>query len=111
MDTCPVCKQTYEQYTPRYCNVVCRACLDTYLPGMTEPDGWKVIEFGNTGFGGGFMSVVDGIRTQPDIHKCYINKVPCDASEARFGGIVYTGSNVEKKTPTKSQDLDNNLPH
>jgi hypothetical protein len=74
---------------------------------MTEVDGDKEIQFGNQDWSGGFMSVVDGVRTNPDIHRCYINNVECFASEARFGCIVYSGCKVKNIIST----CDDNMPH
>ena len=88
MDTCPVCKVTYPQYTARYHNVVCEDCLARY-PCMTDDN--KEIKFGNKDYYGGFLSVIGGKVTPKPIHYCYIKGVKIYADEARFGGIVYSG--------------------
>ena len=64
---------------------ICDRCLDAHPP-MTH-DG-RVISFRCTSHtGAGFESVVDGKRTCPPMHYCYVNDVKCYASEAYMGGI------------------------
>jgi hypothetical protein len=47
------------------------------------------MDFANTsGWGGGFASYVNGVRTPSPVHQCYLDGVPCWATERKMGGIV-----------------------
>tara|TARA_A200000113_G_scaffold126315_1_gene113677 strand:- start:163 stop:369 length:207 start_codon:yes stop_codon:yes gene_type:complete len=47
------------------------------------------MDFGCTTFwGSGFVSYINGVKTDLPVHVCYLNGVPCYASERRMGGIT-----------------------
>ena len=47
------------------------------------------MNFGNTSWlGHGFESYISGVKTETPVHQCYLNGVPCWASERYMGGIT-----------------------
>jgi hypothetical protein len=98
--TCPICEKIIMIY-PRYPMAVCEECAsDTYTVNM-EP-----ISFYNEGPGGGFFSMMNGIRG--DSHDCFIHGIKCYADEARMGGIVISrlSSSDSQQAIFESKDLD-----
>ena len=47
------------------------------------------MDFGNSSaWGTGFESYINGVKTSSPVHVCYLNGVPCHASERKMGGIT-----------------------
>tara|TARA_Y100000816_G_C25987389_1_gene515726 strand:+ start:134 stop:439 length:306 start_codon:yes stop_codon:yes gene_type:complete len=89
---CPICNKE-EKVMLRYPNMVCSECISTGIWANKEQT--TPIEFGNTSFSGGFMSIINGIQGNQRI--CYINGKQCIADESRFGGIVVQCYNDDNK--------------
>tara|TARA_B000000437_G_C11402934_1_gene206656 strand:- start:78 stop:500 length:423 start_codon:yes stop_codon:yes gene_type:complete len=94
---CPICSQLRETME-RYPNSVCNNCCNTGI--FADPSQTTPITFGNIGFDGGFMSVVNGVEGKQN--ECYIKGHKCSANEARFGGIVISCFNTQN---TNEDDL------
>ena len=93
---CPICSSSTNT-SGRYCNFICGQCLDKY---PQESLCGRPIKFGNISFSGGFVSIIDGDKTNPPQH--FFELVMPDgrrilgyAEEHRFGGIVF---NVATRT-------------
>jgi len=77
-DQCGICR-------PGVTTLICQACLDTHP--LTTAEG-HLIEFKNTtAWGSGFASFIDGRLTLPAVHTCFLDGVPCHATERKMGGI------------------------
>ena len=75
---CGICR-------PGITTLICKACLDTHP--LTTAEG-HLIEFKNTTpWCTGFASFIEGRMRQPAVHSCYLDGVPCHASERKMGGI------------------------
>jgi hypothetical protein len=91
---CPICSSSVEP-NKRYPRYVCSACAAK----ASSPDG-RLLEFGNTDIGGGFVVAYADNGAEYRSHDCYIDNIKCYANEARFGGIVIEV--VRVRTPKKS---------
>ena len=93
---CPICSSSTNT-SGRYCNFICGECIHKY---PQESLCGRPIQFGNVSFSGGFVSIIDGEKTNPPQH--FFELVMPDgrrilgyAEEHRFGGIVF---NVATRT-------------
>ena len=82
IQNCPIC-QTEVRFNPRYPRVVCDACAQK----ASSADGHALM-FYNIDLSGGYAAVYADTREEYPYHRCFIDRIPCWADEARFGGIV-----------------------
>ena len=65
---------------------ICDLCFDKYPPKTSTGE---CMNFGSTSaWGGGFASYISGVKTPSPVHVCYLDGVPCHASEHKMGGIT-----------------------
>jgi hypothetical protein len=108
---CPICKEP-EKMLLRYPNMVCSNCLQSGI--WSDKEQTQQIQFMNTGFSGGFTSIINNNYVKQ--HTCYIKGHECYADEARFGGIIiqcfdtdeFTDIRLEDKQPRKIRKISNN---
>jgi hypothetical protein len=81
---CPICKKDHETFI-RYKNCICNECLNNY--GTKDENGNEKL-FSNIDMFGGIMATSNGKEIND--YSCFVNKIKCYATEARFGGIVIT---------------------
>lgn len=79
---CPICGAEVRA-NARYPLYVCRPCA-----ARAEDGDGRRLTFYNTHIGGGFEARFAGSGENYPSRQCYIDKLPCRADEARFGGIV-----------------------
>ena len=80
---CPVC-QLPRWTMPRYSRALCSTCSDLAV----DEDG-RGLTFTNVSMSGGFAATyTDSKEAYPGGGSCWVRGIPCQAEEARFGGIV-----------------------
>lgn len=80
--TCPICSKEVVE-NPRYSNYVCEDCSEKAVTDKGEK-----IKFYNTDALGYGVTAEKEDGSTYNSNICYIEKIKCKASEARFGGIV-----------------------
>lgn len=88
---CPICN-TALKYFERYPNYICPKCA-----AKASDKSGRLLSFGNEGMWGGFEGVYMDNGEEYNSHACYVDKIECNADEARFGGIVIEVGNWEEK--------------
>lgn len=83
---CPICGKQ-RLFSSRYPNALCNSCA--YSKDMVDSNGFHV-EFANESMWGGFVSIhyENGGIVKREEHRCFLNGIECEATEARFGGIA-----------------------
>ena len=79
---CPICGAALNP-SSRYARYVCRDCASRAVAA----DG-RQLEFFNVGLSGGFAARYADTGETYASHACWIDRIPCHADEAHFGGIV-----------------------
>lgn len=88
---CPICRESVAP-AARYPGYVCAECI-----GLAEaPDG-RLVEAGNADIWGGIQLRYRDTGEPHDGVRLFIRGIECEASEARFGGVVIQAIEADRE--------------
>lgn len=99
---CPICRESVAP-SARYPRYVCADCI-----GLAQaPDG-RLVEAGNADIWGGIQLRYRDTGEPRDGVKLFIRGIECEASEARFGGVVVQAIKSDRKASQPTELLRTN---
>lgn len=88
---CPVCLESVAPST-RYPRYVCAECIR-----LAEASDGRLVEFGNADIWGGIQLRYRDTGEPHEGMRLFIRGIECEASEARFGGVVIQAIEADKE--------------